>query len=370
MSRPAQITINLGALRNNLQQVRLMAPNSYILAMVKSNAYGHGLERIALALKGVDAFGVASSEEGFLLRNAGIKRPIFLMEGLFNASELEPAIKQDFTLIVHAEHQVAMLESIFEAAKPLAVWLKIDTGMHRLGFTPEEARGMYQRLKNCSVVKSIGLMTHFASAGSVDPASTLQQLELFNSVTEGLEGPRSLSNSAGIIAWPSAHGEWVRPGIMMYGASPLSGHRGVEHSLEPVMTLSSQLIAIHDLKKDEKVGYGGTWTCPEDMRVGIVAIGYGDGYPHHVQSGAPVLVNGRPCPLVGQVAMDMLTVDLRTQPQAGIGDPVLLWGPGLPVEVVAEYSETTAYELLTRITQRVRVVIQSEEIIAAEDIVT
>lgn len=361
MSRPAQITINLTALRHNLQQVRDMAPGVSVLAMVKSNAYGHGIERIALALTDVEAFGVASSEEGLLLRNAGIKNPIFLMEGLFDAQELPLAVTHNFTLIVHEAHQIEMLESMPELSKPLAVWLKIDTGMHRLGFRPSEARDMYRRLKNCSAVqKDVGLMTHFASANSIERAHTLQQIELFNSITEGLEGPRSLTNSAGIIAWPSAHANWIRPGILLYGASPLAGHRGVEHHLHPVMTLSSELIAIHQLAKGERVGYGGTWTCPEDMCVGVVGIGYGDGYPHHVKSGAPVLVNGRPCPLVGQVAMDMLTVDLRTQPEAKIGDPVLLWGPGLPVEVVAEYGETTAYELLTRITQRVRVVVKSD----------
>jgi alanine racemase len=206
-------------------------------------------------------------------------------------------------------------------------------------------------------------MTHFAEADSVDKMRTLRQIEVFNQLTADLPGPRSLSNSAATLMWPSAHGDWVRPGIMLYGASPLEGHRGVEHNLQPVMVLSSELIAINQLTKGDRVGYGGTWACPEDMRIGVVAIGYGDGYPRHVQNGVPILVNGRPCPLVGRVSMDMLTVDLRTQPEAKVGDPVLLWGPGLPVEVVAEYSETTAYELLTRITQRVRVVVKMEELV-------
>lgn len=198
-------------------------------------------------------------------------------------------------------------------------------------------------------------MTHFAESDCVDRASTLQQIDIFNAVTQDLTGPRSLANSAGIIAWPSAHAQWVRPGIMLYGASPFAGHRGVEHHLKPVMTLTSELIAIHHLPQGSRIGYGGTWTCPENMRVGIVGIGYGDGYPRHAQNGTPILVNGRPCSLVGRVSMDMITVDLRTQPEANVGDPVLLWGSGLPVEVVAEYSDTTGYELLTRITQRVHV---------------
>lgn len=362
MGRPAQITINLAALRHNLRQVRQMAPSASVLAMVKSNAYGHGLERIALALPGADAFGVASLEEGLQLRYAGIAHPIVLMEGLFSARELSQAVSYDFTLVVHHIDQVDMLEKIAQS-RAVSVWLKIDTGMHRLGFDPSQVRDVYQRLTNCKAVKKpIGLMTHFAEADSDDRAHTLQQIELFNSVTEGLPGPRSLANSAGIIAWPSAHGEWIRPGIMLYGASPLPGRRGVEHDLHPVMTLSSELIAIHHLQKGARVGYGGIWTCPEEMLVGVVGIGYGDGYPRHVKTGTPVLVNGRPCPLIAQVSMDMLTVDLRTQPDVKNGDPVLLWGPGLPVEVVAEHSGTTAYELLTRITQRVRVAIKSEEL--------
>jgi alanine racemase len=359
MSRPAQITISLSALQHNFQQVQAMAPGRSIIAMVKSNAYGHGIERIAFALPQAHAFGVASLEEGLHLRQAGIANPIVLMEGLFDARELPQVVANHFTLVVHEEHQVKALETQ-QTKHPISIWLKIDTGMHRLGFEPDDVAKVYARLANCqSVQKPIGFMTHFAEADSIDKTHTLQQLELFNNVVDGYEGPKSLANSAGIIAWPSAHGEWVRPGIMLYGASPLPGHRGVEHHLQPVMNLSSELIATHRLKKGARVGYGGSWTCPEDMHIGVVAIGYGDGYPRHVKNGVPMLVNGRPCPLVGRVSMDMLTVDLRTQPQAKVGDKVVLWGAGLPVEVVAEYSETTAYELLTRITQRVRVVVEN-----------
>lgn len=358
MARPAQITIDLAALQHNYNQIKLMAPNSAVMAMVKSNAYGHGLERIAAALPMADALGVACSEEGAILRRAGIKNPIVLMEGLFDASELDRASTHDFVLVVHEASQVEMLER-YSGAKPFRVWLKIDTGMHRLGFEPSLAESFYHRLMNCSAVKKpIGLMTHFAESDSLDRAPTLKQIDLFNQATKNLAGPRSLANSAGIIAWPSAHADWVRPGIILYGASPFAGHRGVEHHLQPVMSLSSKLIAIHHLTKGERIGYGGIWSCPEDMKVGVIGIGYGDGYPRHAQNGTPMLVNGRPCPLVGRVSMDMITVDLRTQPEAKMGDPVLLWGPGLPVEVVADYSDTTGYELLTRITQRVRVVVK------------
>ncbi len=355
MTRPTKITINLTALRENLQQVKRMAPDSSIMAMVKSNAYGHGITRIASALPDVEALGVACCEEGLILRASHIKNPVVLMEGLFSASELEKAVENRFILVLHHESQIDMLEK-HPALPPFFVWLKIDTGMHRLGFEPGEVSGIYKRLMQCAAVKKpIGLMTHFADSDSLDRASTLEQIEVFNAVTQGLTGPRSLANSAGIIAWPSAHADWVRPGIMLYGASPFAGHRGVEHHLQPVMALTSELIAVHALKKGARVGYGGTWTCPEDMRVGVVGIGYGDGYPLHAQNGTPILVNNRPCSLAGRVSMDMITVDLRTQPEAKTGDPVLLWGPGLPVEIVAEYSDTTGYELLTRITQRVHV---------------
>jgi alanine racemase len=359
MTRPTRITISLPALRNNLRQVRNMAPASSVIAMVKANAYGHGLERIALALHDVEALGVACCEEGLLLRAAGIKNPVVLMEGLFAASELDKVVDNNFILVVHHLSQVEMLEK-HSLKKPISIWLKIDTGMHRLGFKPERVLDAYTRLINCAMVKKpIGLMTHFAESDATDRAATRQQIEIFNEVTQHLTGPRSLANSAGIIAWPSAHAEWVRPGIMLYGASPFVGHRGVEHHLQPVMSLTSELIAIHHLQKGSRVGYGGTWSCPEEMRVGVVGIGYGDGYPWHAQNGTPILVNGRPCSLVGRVSMDMISVDLRTQPEANIGDPVLLWGPGLPVEVVAEHSDTTGYELLTRITQRVHVEVKA-----------
>lgn len=358
MSRPAKITIDLTALQHNLQHVREMAPKSAVMAMVKSNAYGHGIERIASALTDAEALGVACSEEGLILRAAGVKNPIVLMEGLFSSDELPRAAENNFILVVHHAAQVEMLEK-HPKIDPISIWLKIDTGMHRLGFNPSQVQTMYARLMNCPAVKKpIGLMTHFAESDSVERAYTLQQIELFNTTTQHLSGPRSLANSAGIIAWPSAHADWVRPGIMLYGASPFVGHRGVEHHLQPVMTLSSELIAIHHLSKGSRVGYGGAWICPEDMRVGVIGIGYGDGYPRHAQNGTPVLVNNRPCPLAGLVSMDMISVDLRTQPDAAVGDPVLLWGPGLPVEVVAEFSGTTGYELLTRITQRVRVVVK------------
>ncbi len=355
MTRPTKITIDLAALRHNLQRVRQLAPTSSILAMVKSNAYGHGLNRIANALYDVDALGVACSEEGLLLRAAGVKNKIILMEGLFFPDELAVAIANQFTLVLHHVAQIDMLEqsSLLDA---ISVWLKIDTGMHRLGFNPPDVDDIYRRLMQCNAVKKpIGLMTHFADADSMDRTSTQRQIDLFNTITHSLEGERSLANSAAIIAWPAAHADWVRPGIMLYGVSPFDARNGAEYQLKPVMALTSELIAIHPLTKGARVGYGGTWVAPEDMCVGVVAVGYGDGYPRHAQNGTPLLVNGCSCPLVGRVSMDMITVDLRKQPYAKVGDTVLLWGPGLPVETIAKHSGTTGYELLTRITQRVHV---------------
>lgn len=355
MGRPTRITLDLAALHHNLLEIRKRAPRSAILAMVKSNAYGHGIERIALALQKADALGVACIEEGLLLREIGVKNPIVLMEGLFHSNELKSAVEKNFTLVVHHQAQVEMLEKD-RVSTPLKVWLKVNTGMHRLGFQPQEVKSIYQRLQECPAVqKPIGLMTHFAQSDSEDASYTLQQIEKFNAATLNLPGPRSLANSAGIMAFPVSHEDWVRPGIMLYGASPFRKKKGQDYHLKPVMSLSSALIAIHKIVKGDKVGYGGVFHAPRDMLLGVVGIGYGDGYPQYTQEGTPILVNGKVCPLVGRVSMDMLTVDISRQPQAKVGDPVILWGKDLPVEQVAENNHTSAYELLTRITQRVHV---------------
>ncbi len=355
MSRPTYMKIDLAALKHNLERVHALAPARSVIAMVKANAYGHGIVRVAHALTLADALGVASLEEGMILRDAGVTQPIVLVEGLFYPEEIDEAAKRHFTLVVHHLPHVEMLEKV-KVDKPFNVWLKINTGMHRLGIDPSELGPIYARLMAAtSVRKPIGLMTHFAEADMVDGQATAKQLSLFNQVTAKLIGPRSLANSAAIIGWPSAHGDWVRPGLMLYGASPFSNKTGVEHGLQAVMTLWSRLIAITHVKQGGKVGYGGTWQAPEEMVVGVVGVGYGDGYPQFAKNGTPVLVNGIECPLVGRVSMDMLTVDLRKQPHAKIGDPVVLWGEGLPVERVGQCSNTSAYEILTRMTPRPKI---------------
>jgi alanine racemase len=354
MSRPTQMIIHLGALQHNFRQIKSLAPHSAVLAMLKSNAYGHGLERIALALPDADALGVACMEEALQLRAAGIRHGIVLMEGLFNGNELEQAITEQLTLVVHHEAQIQMLEK-HRSHESLSIWLKINTGMNRLGFSPGEVKKNHQRLLECPIVKKpVRFMTHFATANSPDPSQTQHQIELFNAITQGLKGPRSLCNSAGILAWPAAQYEWVRPGLTLYGVSPFAERSSNEFHLRPVMSLQSKIMAIQRVSKGSHVGYGASWMSPEDKPIGIVPIGYGDGYPQYAQHGTPVLVNGHLCPLAGRVSMDMLTVDLSNQPQAKPGDPVVLWGEGLPIEKVAANNHTSPWELLTRVTARVR----------------
>lgn len=355
MTRPTFLTIDLNALRHNLTRIHDFAPGRLVIAMVKANAYGHGLTRVAQALQAADAFGVASLEEGVMLREAGVQQPIVLMEGLFYPDELHDAAHYQFTLVVHDLSHVEILENAsmdFE----FPVWIKIDTGMHRLGIDPATIDNIYQRLLSLPRVKNpIGLMTHFAEADSLDSDSTAKQIALFNAVTRNLQGPKSLANSAAILAWPEALGDWVRPGLMLYGASPFQDKTGLYHQLEPVMTLSSRLIAIREVKRGNKVGYGGTWTASKDTRIGVVGVGYGDGYPQFAGNGTPVIVNGQESQLVGRVSMDMLTVDLSNVRHAQIGDPVILWGKGLPIEKVARINQTSAYEILTRMTPRPKV---------------
>lgn len=361
MSRPTNMTIDLGALQHNFNRVKTLAPISAAMAMIKANAYGHGLVRVAKALPKADALGVASLEEALTLRESGITRPIVLMEGLFSANELPEAAQHEFILVVHHIEHVEMLEHS-QVKKPFSVWLKINTGMNRLGISPSEIDLIYGRLRNAETVKKpIGLMTHFAEADLIDHATTQEQIKLFNECTAHLNGPRSLANSAAILAWPDSHGQWVRPGLMLYGASPFSNKTGLDHDLLPVMTLSSKIIAITHVKQGEKVGYGGTFTAPEDMIVGVVGVGYGDGYPQFANNGTPVLVNGVKCALVGRVSMDMLTVDLRPVPHAKINDPVILWGKGLPVEYIASHTHSSAYEILTRMTPRPKIEILTPE---------
>ncbi|MFO7604203.1 MAG: alanine racemase [Gammaproteobacteria bacterium] len=360
MPRVTRATIDLSALRHNFSIAQQRAPQARQMAVIKANAYGHGMIAVAKALPAADGLAVACVDEAVQLRDAGISQPLLILEGFYDAQELALCRRHRLTPVVHQTEQLELLES--EAGEPLPVWLKLDTGMHRLGFTAAQATSAWRRLSVCRSVAHEGLvlMTHFANADDRDDARTEQQHALFAQLQRQIASASavpqaSAANSAGLLGWPQTHADWVRPGIMLYGVSPFSQHSGGMHDLRPVMTLRSHLIAIGTHKKGETIGYGGSWTCPEDMPVGVVAIGYGDGYPRHARSGTPVLIRGQRAPLIGRVSMDMLTVDLRGLRDARLGDEVILWGEGLPVEAVAEHADTIAYDLLCGVNPRVAV---------------
>ena len=334
MTRATQAFVDLQALRHNFQRVREAAPRSRILAVVKANGYGHGLLRVAGALDGADAFGVANFDEAMALREAGVQAPVVILQGVHEPAQLEAAARHRLEIVVHHDSQLALLEGA-PGSRPVGVWLKIDTGMHRLGVAPEAAPTAWRRLRDCPGVGDVRLMTHLSDADERCGAPTRRQLECFAGAAGDLPGERSIANSAAILAWPETHGQWVRPGLMLYGASPFNDSVAADEGLEPVMTLNTRLISVHRLKRGDRVGYGGEWACPEDMPVGVAAAGYGDGYPRHAPSGTPVLVNGRPAALIGRVSMDMICLDLRRVPDAQVNDPVTLWGAGLAVEEVA-----------------------------------
>ncbi len=352
MSRAVKAYIDLAAVEHNLQIVRQYAPQSKVLAVIKANGYGHGMVTIANALTGVDALGVACVEEARQLRVKGVRIPILLLAGCFSHDELEESAQQDLDIVVHQLEQVEALECV-RLSRPLNVWLKLDTGMHRLGVSAEQFESAYKRLLACDEVAKVNVMSHFARADEPEHPETQQQIKRFDAVTAGLDCATSLANSAAIIKFPHARREWVRPGIMLYGVAPFAEESGEAYGLRPVMTLTSHLMAIRNCKRGDALGYGGAWRCPQDTRVGVVAVGYGDGYPRHAQEGTPVTVRGRRVPLIGRVSMDSIFVDLTHCPTARLGDEVVLWGRGLPVEEIAACSATIPYELLCKVTARV-----------------
>ncbi|MDD5321198.1 MAG: alanine racemase [Methylococcales bacterium] len=351
--------LDLNAAEHNLQKVRSYAPDAKIMAVIKANGYGHGLLRIAEALQNVDAFAVARVDEGIRLRKAGNKRRIVVLEGFTCAEELDELVKYRLDPLVHSFTQLEILENRTEQ-EACAIWLKLDTGMNRLGFKPEEFNAAYQRLNQCSIIRHpISLMTHLANADDKQDTTTLKQISLFNDTVGLLPGQRSIANSAGILAWKEALTDWVRPGVMLYGISPFPDNTGAQLGLKPVMGLHSRLIAVKPISRGDKVGYSGTWICEKPTILGVVAIGYGDGYPRYAKTGTPVLVNGQRVPLIGRVSMDMITVDLETQPKAKPGDPVTLWGAGLAVEEIALCADTIPYTLVCGVTQRVLILEKS-----------
>lgn len=355
MSRTTVATIHLGALRHNLARVRELAGSANVMAVVKADAYGHGLERVARALDGdAGAFAVASIADGLRLRAAGHRQRIVVLSGPDAPSDIAEMQRLQLDALVHHDTQLPWLAKADPARGPLRVWLKIDTGMHRLGFPPERAREVHAALRAMPAVDAeVGLMTHFASSEVFHGVETASQIERFRGVTEGLAGPRALSNSAAVLGWPDARGDWVRVGGLLYGLSVVDGKSGADFGFRPAMTLTTRLVAINRLAKGDRVGYNGTYECPEDMAVGVAAIGYGDGYPRSAAIGTPVLVEGVAASIVGRVSMDLITIDLRGVPAARVGDRVTLWGKGLPVEVVAASAGTISYDLTCGMTRRV-----------------
>jgi alanine racemase len=356
MPRPIRVRFDTAALGSNLQVVRRHAPHSKVWAVVKANAYGHGLLRAAEALRAADGYALLDLNEAARLREAGFAHPILLLEGYFEPRDLEAVEALHLTPALHSVEQIAMLEAA-SPKRPLDVYLKCNSGMNRLGFVGDALKAAYTRLKSLKHVKSITLMTHFADADG--PTGVSDQLRAFDTASAGLAGPRSLANSAATLRYPETHADWVRPGILLYGASPFPEQSAADLGLRPVMTLSSELIAVQTLKAGEGIGYGYIYRAPREMRVGVVACGYADGYMRTSgggnEAGAPVLVDGVRTRTVGRVAMDMLYVDLTPVPQAGVGSEITLWGEGLPADEVALAASTVSYELFCALAARVPV---------------
>jgi alanine racemase len=355
MSRTTVATIHLGALRHNLARIRELAAPAKVMAVVKADAYGHGLERVARALDNdADAFAVASLGDGLRLRAAGHRQRIVVLSGPDQAGDIAEMQRLGLDAAIHHESQLHWLSEASPTRGRLRVWLKVDSGMHRLGFAPERAAAVHALLASMvSIDPDIGLMTHFAESEVFGGERTRQQIERFQVATRGLAGPRSLSNSAAVLGWPDARGDWVRTVGLLYGLSVVEGKSGADLGFRAAMTLSTRLIAINMIKRGERIGYNGLWECPEDMPVGVVAVGYGDGYPRSAAAGTPVLVGQRRIPLVGRVSMDLVTLDLREAPEAKVSDRVVLWGPELPVETVAAQAGTISYDLTCGMTRRV-----------------
>lgn len=346
--------ISQSALKNNLEVVRRHAPNSKVMAVIKANAYGHGVENVVEALLDADGYAVARVEEAMELRSYGIDKPIIVMGGAYNHVCYQFAAEHHLTLTIHHGWQLDLLR-FQKLPSPVEFIVKVDTGMHRLGVRPDQVESVLAELNQLGYGRTPPvLMTHLANGDDRNDPMTERQWQEFKPLVEKFGAEFSMANSSGILGWPELHGDCVRPGIMLYGVSPFVGTIGEEFGLQPVMTFQSRLVSVKRLNKGDSIGYSGTWTCPEDMLVGVIAVGYGDGYPRHASADTPVLVNGERVSLVGRVSMDMITVDLRSQPNAKVGDPVVLWGEGLPAEEVAQSSATIAYQLFCSVTKRVR----------------
>lgn len=360
MARPATASIDLAAFKHNYALAKSLAPHSQAIAIIKADGYGHGAVQLAQALDDqADAFGVACIEEAIELREAGIQRPILLLEGFFETSELPLIAHYQLWTAVHNQQQIDAIAQQPESSR-FQVWLKLDTGMHRLGFSPQEYSAAFLQLSSLPQVAQIVHMTHFACADELDKPKTHQQLRLSEEVLSTLPASASFANSAATLAHSRAHLDYIRPGIMLYGSDPLSQANSASQALIPVMSLHSKIIAIRQVQAGETIGYGERFRATKAMRIGTVAMGYADGYPRHAKDGTPIVVDGVRTALVGRVSMDMLMVDLTDIPEAQIGSTVELWGKHLLAAEVARYCDTIAYTLFTGITRRVRKEYQDE----------
>lgn len=354
----AVIEVNRQAIVHNVEYIRKIAPNSQLVAIIKANAYSHGIIGVAELLQNkVDSFGVSRICEAMLLRQKGINTPIICLEGFFPHDDIVDLVDFNIQSAVHSKWQIDALQSS-SLENEITAWFKLDTGMHRLGFNLDEAKREFYRLASCSVVrKPINIISHFSSADELNSEQTLKQIALFDQFITSIEnksliGKCSIAASGGTLAWTQSQREIIRPGIALYGISPFNESIG---ELKPAMTLKSELIAVRSHKKGESVGYGQIWCSEQDTKLGVVAMGYGDGYPRNIPENTPVLVNGRRVPIVGHVSMDMIVVDLGIDSQDKPGDEVIFWGQMLPVEEIAKYTGISPYELITRLTARAKI---------------
>lgn len=360
MSRPLVAHVDLAALSDNLARARVLAPRADVLAVVKANAYGHGIERVLPALSSADGLALIELDVALRLRGNGYLRPILLLEGFFDPQELPEIAAQSLAVVVHDAEQARMLEHA-KIARPLDIYVKVNTGMNRLGIAERDVGPIVDRLAHTKAVSSIVLMMHFARSDEAD--GLVEPLARFAAACDGLPYRRSLANSAGVVRYGEIGGDVVRPGIMLYGATPFADRDAQALGVAPVMTLRSRVIGVQALGTGDCVGYGATYAAARPTRIGVVACGYADGYPRHAPNGTPVLVAGRRVPIAGRVSMDMITVDLSSVPEAGVGSEVVLWGAGLPIDEVAAAAGTVGYELLCAVAPRVRFEVDGVDII-------
>lgn len=352
MSRGIRARINRSALKHNLRRARELAPNSGIIAVIKADGYGHGLIETARSLNESDAFAVESVEEGIRLRDSGFEQEVLLLSGFHERNDIDAIERWRLSPVIHDRWQVVAL-SQRQPAQSVNIWIKVDSGMHRVGFDPDDFPQILEMLEELSNVQVRGLLSHLANADDLSDNVTREQCRRFLEIARRQPYPLSLANSPGVLGWPETHLDWIRPGMMLYGCSPMKVETETDLDLRPAMTLEARIIATKNVGEGQAIGYGGTWVCESPTRVGVLACGYGDGYPRHAPSGTPVWVKGRPGTTLGRVSMDLMSIDLSRCENARPGDWVELWGTNVMASTVARQAGTIPYELVTGVTARV-----------------